>query len=292
MRTLTILFLLITFLSVFAETVTLLPTDDMYSDPDHAGTSPVVTELWTANFPGAGHFERIMMKFDLTEYESIDLNSAVLHLTRFFSCPTSGTTSTNFYPITENWDETTWDHTQHIQYEDGMQLPFVFSGPGDAAIVEFDVDITELVSLWLDTDFTNSGFVIVADTNQKFSKFYSKESSNENYRPYLQLDFEEINADPATIEVSTQFITNYPNPFNPTTTISFSVPLETNMQVCIYNMLGKKVVTLADEIFSTGDQHIIWNGTDGAGKRVSSGVYFCKLVGKNVSSVRKLMLMK
>ncbi len=86
---------------------------------------------------------------------------------------------------------------------------------------------------------------------------------------------------------------NYPNPFNPTTTISFSIPNDSEVEISIYNIKGQKIKTLTNNEFSKGSHSIIWNGDDETGKLVSSGVYFYKLYvnGKTVS-VKKCMLLK
>ncbi len=75
----------------------------------------------------------------------------------------------------------------------------------------------------------------------------------------------------------------YPNPFNPATTISYSLASESKVELNVYNAKGQKVKTLVNETLSVGLHSVIWNGTDETGKSVSSGVYFCSLrVAPNV----------
>ena len=87
---------------------------------------------------------------------------------------------------------------------------------------------------------------------------------------------------------------NFPNPFNPSTTISFlTKELTENTELAIYNMKGQKVKQLVSDKLSAGQHSVIWNGTDDSGKPVSSGVYFYKLkVGANYTHTRKMILMK
>ena len=85
---------------------------------------------------------------------------------------------------------------------------------------------------------------------------------------------------------------NFPNPFNPTTTISFSIPNDSNIELSIYNIKGQKVKTLANEQYSKGEHSIVWNGDDDKGKSVSSGIYFYKLRTKEDSKIRKMILIK
>jgi glycosidase len=70
---------------------------------------------------------------------------------------------------------------------------------------------------------------------------------------------------------------NYPNPFNPDTNIQYSLPVYGKVLLEIYDVVGKKVVTLADKNQQTGNYTIQWDGRNSGGKLVSSGVYFYKL---------------
>ena len=91
---------------------------------------------------------------------------------------------------------------------------------------------------------------------------------------------------------------NYPNPFNPTTTIKFTLParkdggatLPTTLK--IYNVLGEVVRTLVDEPMSPGVHHKIWDGRDGQGNQVASGIYFYRLRASEFSETKKMVLLK
>ena len=80
---------------------------------------------------------------------------------------------------------------------------------------------------------------------------------------------------------------NYPNPFNPTTTIDFSVPEQTNVKVIIYDALGNQIDIITDEVKPAGAYSVKWNARNNA-----SGVYFYKLEAGNFVQVRKMILMK
>ncbi len=86
---------------------------------------------------------------------------------------------------------------------------------------------------------------------------------------------------------------NYPNPFNPTTTISFDLPKSAKVDLSIYNIKGQKVKTLTDEKYPKGKHSLIWNGTNDENQNVGSGMYFYKLNvnGKNII-VKKCLLLK
>ena len=88
-------------------------------------------------------------------------------------------------------------------------------------------------------------------------------------------------------------ITNYPNPFNPSTNISFNIKEDTDVEITIYNMKGQKVKTLVDEKFEQGQHKVEWNGTDSASKSVGSGVYFYKVdYNGRTQAVKKCVMLK
>ena len=88
-------------------------------------------------------------------------------------------------------------------------------------------------------------------------------------------------------------LTNYPNPFNPTTKISFSIPDDSNVELSIYNIKGQNIKTLAHEHYSKGEYSVDWDGEDASGEKVGSGVYFYKLrVNSKIKAVKKCLLLE
>jgi len=86
-------------------------------------------------------------------------------------------------------------------------------------------------------------------------------------------------------------ILNYPNPFNPTTTIEFSIPSSGFTSLVIYNIMGQKVRELVADKMSAGTHSVVWNGKDDNSNEVSSGIYISKLkMGKHTSSGRMLIM--
>ncbi|MBI9032432.1 T9SS type A sorting domain-containing protein [bacterium] len=87
--------------------------------------------------------------------------------------------------------------------------------------------------------------------------------------------------------------TNYPNPFNPETTIEFNNPVQGQVSVNIYNLKGQLVKSLLKDNLNQGVHKVIWRGNDSNDKQVSSGVYFYKISsGNNKSVTKKIILMK
>ena len=85
---------------------------------------------------------------------------------------------------------------------------------------------------------------------------------------------------------------NYPNPFNPETTINYSLKENTKISLNIYNIKGEKVKTLVNKLLPAGEHSIIWKGKNDSGKSVTSGVYFYKLKAGEFNCTKKMILMK
>jgi hypothetical protein len=85
---------------------------------------------------------------------------------------------------------------------------------------------------------------------------------------------------------------NYPNPFNPTTTIRYSTKEAGPVALEIYNVKGQLVKKLVNEDKAPGEHTVIWNGTDLNNRPVSTGVYFYKMHAGKYSSTRKMIMMK
>ena len=86
---------------------------------------------------------------------------------------------------------------------------------------------------------------------------------------------------------------NFPNPFNPATTIRYGLPTEEKVTLKVYNVLGQEVVTLVNDEPKRAGFHIaIWNGRTAAGTVVSSGVYFLRLRAGDFVQTRKMILIE
>jgi hypothetical protein len=85
---------------------------------------------------------------------------------------------------------------------------------------------------------------------------------------------------------------NYPNPFNPHTSIEYALSKDTQVRLCVYNVLGEKVTVLVDEYQAAGHQRVRWDGRNQQGEDVASGVYFYRLETREFSMVRKMTLIR
>jgi hypothetical protein len=84
----------------------------------------------------------------------------------------------------------------------------------------------------------------------------------------------------------------YPNPFNPTTNIAFTVAKSENVRLVVFNILGQQIKTLVNGVMKAGSYTATWNGKDEFGSSVASGIYFYRLESQSFNSTKKMILMK
>ena len=98
--------------------------------------------------------------------------------------------------------------------------------------------------------------------------------------------------DPSLIPAVTELKGNYPNPFNPDTTIEFALDKPGRVKLVIFNIKGEKVKTLLNDHLEAAHHSIIWNGQDDRGRTVGSGVFFYRMVTRDFTDVRKMIMIK
>jgi hypothetical protein len=111
----------------------------------------------------------------------------------------------------------------------------------------------------------------------------------------VQADGTEVRSRAATVDTPVLPLAlhqNRPNPFNPTTTIPFSLPIAANVKLSIYDVEGKLVKTLADGLFDEGRAEVVWDGTNARGEPAGSGVYWYRLAAGDKVFTKKMVLLK
>jgi hypothetical protein len=103
--------------------------------------------------------------------------------------------------------------------------------------------------------------------------------------------FVDIDPQPVIPEV-TALHGNYPNPFNPETSIRFDLKENSKVTIDVYNIKGQRIATVAERSFNAGRHNVTWKGTDNNGNSVASGVYFYKMNCGTYTKTRKMILMK
>lgn len=112
----------------------------------------------------------------------------------------------------------------------------------------------------------------------------------------LFLIFDPFTAVPKTKEAITakQFVLqpNYPNPFNPSTTVEYLVPEVSHVSIKVYNVVGEEIATLVDEQVQPGNHQLVWDAVSVINQDLSSGVYIYRMQAKDFIQTRKMMLIR
>jgi len=91
---------------------------------------------------------------------------------------------------------------------------------------------------------------------------------------------------------STELLNAYPNPFNPETTIKYTLHQDAQVTITVYDLLGRQVKTLVDEQQPAGSYQAVWNGTDAVGAQAASGAYLVRMETAEVTQTQKVLLVK
>jgi hypothetical protein len=147
--------------------------------------------------------------------------------------------------------------------------------------------------------FFNWGYEAILNTNTPGSQYKNRDTVLARILNFFGGYTTAINDghSMANLPRSFELHQNYPNPFNPITTIKYSIHNTSERPIPktilrIYNILGQQIRTLVDRQQAPGNYSIEWDGTDGGGKKVGSGVYFYKLTRGNDNDARKMVLLK
>jgi len=189
--------------------------------------------------------------------------------------------------------------TELITYSEIRQENFEIAIGYYETIIDNPPSLQDSVFAVIDAGYTyllieesgRSGFV----GKIKELKPKSKEDfeSNRDELLWLLLGNSDENSNQSEIPKIALLNKNYPNPFNPETSISFSIPTESKINLSIFNIKGQKVKTLTNEVLEKGKYDFIWSGKDMNNKPVTSGVYFYKLsVNGKTHDVKKCLLLK
>ncbi len=116
--------------------------------------------------------------------------------------------------------------------------------------------------------------------------------NNEDESEIVTTEYSVVGNSDDIVNYTNQLMGNYPNPFNPTTTIRFSLAKNSQVNVKIYNAKGQLIKDLVNEDLAKGLHNVVWNGNDNAGKKVSSGIYFYKITMSNYQKTNKMLLLK
>ena len=156
---------------------------------------------------------------------------------------------------------------------------------GTSPYVAIDTDPPVYGNTFLETD---TGWVNILDSDAMFHVFLDTTVSEQ---AFFVSDLQESQPIPREF----MLYNNYPNPFNPNTTISFNVPvLSAQQQVLleVFDILGQRVITLFDGPADAGRHSLQWNGLNQNGEMVPSGIYFYRLQSEGVQLSKRMLLIK
>jgi len=160
-------------------------------------------------------------------------------------------------------------------------------------IEDFNLTLPYAIASGEELDFNVTVSLPVDESREIVTDLLDIETEIGNFQVTLNFDTSlNVETDPNLISSDMQ-LSNYPNPFNPSTTISFNVP-QTDLftTIEIYNLKGQKVKQLFSAQLSAGQHSIVWNGTDDHGSQVTSGIYFYQLKAGNLQQTGKMLLMQ
>jgi hypothetical protein len=206
-------------------------------------------------------------------------------------------------------------HVRLLIYEGGQHIvsdPFGTDQPYNQVLedVQSLPAMYDLYNDWLDTlrNLTDNllfmHFSFVCPKDGKYGSWGALEYMDQDindapkYRALIdnQCGSNEVNTARNTnlTPVEIQLNQNYPNPFNPSTKITYSITGKADyVSLNVYDILGRRVVTLYNGVQSPGDYEIEWNGKNAAGQQVSSGVYFYQLrAGGNRAATKKMIILQ
>ncbi|MDZ7721572.1 MAG: DNRLRE domain-containing protein [candidate division KSB1 bacterium] len=205
------------------------------------------------------------------------------------------------YCLNRDWDEThvTWTQATDSETWDtpGGDCRFdslVAEIPHQAGSENWDhtfypeADITSLVQQWTDGARANCGLMVMNGGDTQIG--FKASEYNEHQRPYLDITYTEKTAshvDESKTPRQSILCSNYPNPFNPRTTLCFQVPREQLVDLSVYDMQGRKIRTLVAEKMMRGMHRVIFDAVD-----LPSGVYVFALKSAEQLVTGKMLLLK
>jgi len=178
--------------------------------------------------------------------------------------------------------------------EQGIQLNWEESNAADFEIFNLEKSLSE--------SFAELDLIILTETSYLDTSY----ALNENYYYRLSALDHSGNSSEYTEIVSAILLSidedlipddfalyqNFPNPFNPVTTIRFDIPEQSHVLIQIFDVQGRKVNTIINETINPGKQHALWDATNDIGEPVSAGMYFYLIKAGDYTKTRKMILLK
>ncbi len=182
--------------------------------------------------------------------------------------------------VIQLWDYVTDDHCPHALM--GVQ----FTRTNDSLLFDF-LSVPGTLELSAEPGYSGTSLLIIRINDETFLMAYD----TIEVTVFPPLGIVDANGDglPDTYELSQ----NFPNPFNPSTSIRFALPEAASIDLAVYNILGQRVITLVSGTVAAGLHETSWNGRDQSNQPVTSGIYFYRLTaGDQTVKTRKMLLLQ
>jgi hypothetical protein len=151
------------------------------------------------------------------------------------------------------------------------------------------------VQAWVDNPGTNFGWLLLGDeiSLAPTSKAFDSREAVNRFRPSLTIDFTRIATEVQLLPAAAlRLEPNFPNPFNPRTTLQYVLPRAGRVRLTVEDVRGGRVATLVEREQATGGHEVAWDGRDAGGQPVASGVYVVSLESDGQTRTRRIVLAK
>lgn len=205
----------------------------------------------------------------------------------------------NLWALFNTLNEITWvdeprvESVNHYDWNDDWQPVdrVLFSYLPDLSIESVTYEEYVGVNDWSPTDLVSYSYDAQGFAEMIEYLYYHNDQWNDHGR--LLLDMMEISdVEEDLMKPSDIVVENYPNPFNPETTIRFTLDRKQKVKVSVFNILGQRMNTLIQDKLPTGTHSVLWDGRDEKGNMLASGVYFYRLKSKDSVVTGKMLFLK
>jgi len=232
---------------------------------------------------GNDYYYKIEATYTNPTGASIPLNATPYPVMPYvWNAPRNLTTTVGSGQVTLNWQEPTAGGATLSEYK-------VFRGTSQTNLTQIHEITSELTTtmIWINTNVPDGSY------------YYAVKASYSTPTPGGDSEYSNVVASGMVDEIDetmlpkfTSLDGNYPNPFNPETTIRFALAEAGNVSIEIFGLKGQLVRTLVNGAFGAGMHRVSWNGCDDSGRGVSSGVYFYRMRAGDYQGIKRMLLLK
>ncbi len=278
--------------------------------PSRDETAPLITSEFTTFNPGSGY-----CRFIPSEEYTITLSSGCQTFLLYIPLLLPGYAEVSCgaqVNVTVDYNQNHYIYFSTVGNGDVLRI--ITNGSLPVELVSFTVVFNNgkvQLNWQTATEVNNYGFEVERNQNNSWQKigfvqghgnsnsikdysFTDKPTGGSNFKYRLkQIDidgkYEYSTVVEAILDVPAEFSVkqNFPNPFNPTTKIEFSIPSDNNVEIKVFNVLGMEVATLLNGYKQAGTHNVEFNANN-----FSSGIYFYKVVSGNYSEIKKMFLLR